>query len=243
MPKTLIRGRCNIPLLPLLVAVLAFSILISLGVWQVFRLQEKELFLNLIKNNLNNEAIDIKTLSGKKFYAKVKIKGEFLADKNLHLYGQRRMSAEKDGYYLITPFKTEDNKIILVARGWFSSKYKKNIDRLIAPNLNMNEIIGVVLPGERKKLFIVDNDIKNNIWFTLDITQAAEVLGLRLENFYLIMDNNNGRDGDILKNLQIDNLLHIRNDHLEYAITWFSLAIGLAVIFIIFYWRYEPSDF
>ncbi len=221
----------------MLVAILAFSILVLLGTWQVFRLKEKELFLSLIKNNLHNAPIDIKTLSGEKFYAKVKIKGEFLLDKNLHLYGRRSMSAEKDGYYLIVPFKTDDNKIILVAVGWFGSNYKQNIDKIIGSIIakNVNQIIGVVLPGEKKRLFIIDNDIKNNIWFTLDLSQASQFLGLKLEDFYLIMDNENLGNADMLKPLRIDNLLHIRNDHLEYAITWFSLAIALVVIFIIFY--------
>ncbi|WP_375332417.1 SURF1 family protein [Candidatus Tisiphia endosymbiont of Temnostethus pusillus] len=223
-------GKCQVQLLPLLLTILAFVILLSLGFWQIARLQEKELFLSSMKNNLNNPPINIKTLSGNKLYAKIRANGYFLEGKNLHLYGRRSMSTEKDGYYLVTPFQTDDNKIILVVLGWFAGRHKKNIDNIID---NSMEITGVILPGEKTKLFVLDNDVKNNVWFTLDLTQASNVLGLKLEDFYLVMEGNNNRS-DILKSLSIENLLNVRNDHLEYAITWFALAISLAVIFVIY---------
>ncbi|WP_417905093.1 SURF1 family protein [Candidatus Tisiphia endosymbiont of Micropterix aruncella] len=227
--STLKIGKCQVQLLPLLLTILAFVILLSLGFWQIARLQEKELFLSSMKNNLNNPPIDIKTLSGHKLYAKIRANGHFLVGKNLHLYGRRSMSTEKDGYYLVTPFQTDDNKIILVVLGWFAGRHKENIDNIIN---NSMEITGVILPGEKTKLFVLDNDVKNNVWFTLDLTQGSDVLGLKLEDFYLIMEGNNNRS-DILKSLSIENLLNVRNDHLEYAITWFALAISLAVIFVI----------
>ncbi|XVN43593.1 MAG: SURF1 family cytochrome oxidase biogenesis protein [Candidatus Rickettsia vulgarisii] len=203
----------------------------SLGFWQLARLKEKQEFLATIKSNFEKPAADLKMLSGNKLYGKVKAQGQFLLDKNIHLYGRRSMSAEKDGYYLITPFQTDDNKIILVARGWFASKYKKDIDKMVSNISNINEIAGITLPSEKARLFVLGNDIKNNIWFTLDIIQATNILGLKLENYYLIMDDHNNSSSDILKPLKTNNLLHIRNDHLEYAITWFSLAIALLVIY------------
>lgn len=229
--STLKIGKRQVQLLPLLLTILAFVILLSLGFWQIARLQEKELFLSSMKNNLNNPPIDIKTLSGNKLYAKIRANGYFLVGKNLHLYGRRSMSTEKDGYYLVTPFQTDDNKIILVVLGWFAGRHKKNIDNIID---NSMEITGVILPSEKTKLFVLDNDVKNNVWFTLDLTQASDVLGLKLEDFYLVMEGNNNRS-DILKSLSIENLLNVRNNHLEYAITWFALAISLAVIFVIYH--------
>lgn len=229
--KTLKIGKCQVHLLPLSLTILAFVILLSLGFWQIARLQEKQLFLSSMKNNLNNPPIDIKTLSGDKLYAKVKMKGHFLVGKNLHLYGRKSMSTEKDGYYLVSPFQTDDNKVILVVLGWFAGRYKKNIDNTADDS---TEITGVILPGEKTKLFVLDNDVKNNVWFTLDLTQASYILGLTLENFYLIMEGNNNRS-DIVKGLSINNLMNVRNDHLEYAITWFALAISLTVMFVIYH--------
>lgn len=231
MSKTLKIGKCQVQLLALLLTILAFVILLSLGFWQIVRLQEKELFLSSMKNNLNNPPIDIKTLSADKLYAKVKMNGHFLTGKNLHLYGRKSMSTEKNGYYLISPFQTDDNKIILVVLGWFAGKHKKDIDNIVDDS---TEITGVILLGEKTKLFVLDNDVKNNVWFTLDLTQASDILGLTLESFYLIMEGNNNQS-EIVKSLSINNLLNVRNDHLEYAITWFTLAISLAIMFVIYH--------
>lgn len=45
----------------------------------------------------------------------------------------------------------------------------------------------------------------------------------------------NNNQSDILKSLSIENLLNVRNNNLEYAITWFALGISLAVIFVIYH--------
>lgn len=229
-------AKCEVQLLPLILTISAFIILILLGIWQIVRLREKELFLTSLQNNLNNPAIDIKTLTGDTLYAKVKMTGHFLLGKNIHLYGRRSISTEKDGYYLVSPFQTTNDKIILVARGWFAAHHKKDIDDIVIDATPEIEITGIILPSEKTRLFVFDNDLKNNIWFSLDLQQAANFLGLKLENFYLIMDGYN-KESDILRGLSIENLLHVRHDHLEYAITWFALAISLAVMFIIYHYR------
>lgn len=233
MLKNFTFGKYQIQLLPFLLIALSFAILMSLGFWQLVRLKEKQEFLAAIKSNFANPPVELETLSSNKLYAKVKAHGKFLLNKNIHLYGRRSMSAEKDGYYLVTPFQTDNNKIVLVARGWFASRYKKDIDNIMSNSFDVNEITGVILPSEKTRLFILDNDLKNNIWFTLDIMQASNILGLKLENYYLVMDNQNNPSSEILKPLKTENLLHVRNDHLEYALTWFSLAMALLVIYYI----------
>ncbi len=231
LSKTLSIGKYQIRLLSLLFTVLAFVILLSLGFWQIARLQEKKLFLSVIKNNLNKPPINVKIFNGHMLYTKVEMNGHFLTGKNLHLYGRKSVSNEKNTYYLVSPFQTDDNKIFLVVLGWFAERHKKNIDNIINYS---NKITGVMIPGEKIKLFVLNNDVKNNVWFTLDLTQASNILDLILENFYLIMEGGDSQS-DILKNLSIKNLLNIKNNHLEYAITWFALAISLAVVFIIYH--------
>ena len=226
--------RRKIQILPLLFIILAFFALLSLGFWQISRLKEKELFISSMQYNLSNPPVDPKTLSANALYARIKVKGHFLSDKNIHLYGRKSMSKEKDGYYLITPFQTSNDKIILVTRGWFAQKHKNSINDIVD---HSTEISGVTLPSEKNRLFVPGNDIANNIWFTLDLQQASQVLGLNLENFYLIMDSSSDNPSQFLKILSTERLLHIRNDHLEYAVTWFALAIALAVISIVYYFR------
>jgi surfeit locus 1 family protein len=226
-------NKYRIELFPLLFTILSLLVLVSLGFWQLIRLKEKNLFLTLVETNLKNLPVDFISANNGTLYSKIRIKGQFLTGKDVHLYGRRSMAIEKDGYYLLSPFQTDNNEIIMVARGWFSRQDKKNIDN-IKNSLN-EEVIGIALPDENKRFFIPENDFKHNIWFTLNLTQMSSILGVRLEKFYLLMQADKSNISNMLKPLPINNLLNIRNDHLEYALTWFSLALALAAIFIMYH--------
>ncbi|MCC8377024.1 MAG: SURF1 family protein [Rickettsia endosymbiont of Graphium doson] len=215
-----------------LTVLITFIILISLGFWQLNRLKEKKLFLASMQENLTSPAIDLAEIHVNLPYHKVKITGHFLPDKDIYLYGRRSMSSEKDGYYLVTPFKTDEDKIILVARGWFSNRNKNIITQ--ATNDQPHELIGVTMPSEKTRSYLPANDVKNNVWLTLDLQEASKVLGLNLENFYLIEESKDISNLDILLPLSINHLAAIRNDHLEYAFTWFGLAASLVVIYVIY---------
>lgn len=215
-----------------LTVLVTFIILISLGFWQLNRLKEKKLFLASMQENLTSPAIDLAEIKDNLPYHKVKITGHFLPNKDIYLYGRRSMSSEKDGYYLVTPFKTAEDKIILVARGWVSNRNKNIITQ--ATNDQPHELIGVTMPSEKTRSYLPANDVKNNVWLTLDLQEASKVLGLNLENFYLIEESEDISNLDILLPLSINHLAAIRNDHLEYAITWFGLAASLIVIYRIY---------
>lgn len=215
-----------------ILVLITFIILISLGVWQLSRLKEKKLFLASIQANLTSPAINLAEIQDSLPYHKVKITGQFLPNKDIYLYGRRSMSTEKDGYYLVTPFKTIEDKVILVARGWFSNRNKNII--MQATNDQQHEIIGVTMPSEKTRSYLPANDIKNNVWLTLDLKEAYQTLELNLENFYIIAEGKDISNIDILLPLSINHLAAIRNDHLEYALTWFGLAISLIVIYVIY---------
>ncbi|WP_342225315.1 SURF1 family protein [Rickettsia endosymbiont of Urophora cardui] len=215
-----------------LTVLITFIILVSLGFWQLNRLKEKKLFLASMQENLTSPAIDLAEIHDNLPYQKIKLHGHFLPNKDIYLYGRRSMSSEKDGYYLVTPFETNYNKVILVARGWFSHRNKNIITQ--ATNDEPHELIGVTMPSEKTRSYLPANDIKNNVWLTLDLKEASKVLGLNLENFYLIEESKDISNLDILLPLSINHLAAIRNDHLEYAFTWFGLAASLVVIYRIY---------
>lgn len=216
-------------LVPLLFTIPSIVILISLGFWQLNRLAEKKLFIETLATTLNAEPVRLSNLENPNIYSKIKIDGHFLENFSIYLYGLRSMSLEKNGYYLLTPFKTYDDRIIMVARGWFAHKEKGNIN-LKSDHTITQSITGVVLPPEKQSIFVPKNDFKNNIWFTLDLREMSENLGLKLRDFYLIQLEPKNLP-TLITALDTKSLLAIRNDHLGYAITWFSLAIALAIIF------------
>jgi surfeit locus 1 family protein len=220
--------KWQLELVPLIVTVIASFALITLGNWQLRRLDEKERFIANIENNIANPAIHLSE-SDTPLYSKVTLTGHFLPGKNAYLYGRRSSAPEKDGYYLISAFAANNGETYLVSRGWIPHSAKDKIDF----TSETETIEGMTLPGERKNLFVPANDLMNHLWFTLDLDIAKSALSISETNFY-IMQTKAETQLLGLTNLNTKNLSKVRNDHLEYAITWYSLAFCLVVIFIVY---------
>jgi surfeit locus 1 family protein len=208
----------------------AFFLLISLGNWQLKRLSEKEEFIKKIDSNLNGLPKTIESVKAQPFYSKVSITGRFLPNKTILLYGKRSAHPENDGYYILTAFEAENGQVYLVSRGWIAQSKKNELLEFSAREINDN-IEAVILPGENKGYFMPANDINKNIWFTIDLKLAQNTLAITETNFYLMQINSHTLPNGGQK-LSATNLNKVRNDHMEYAITWYSLAASLAVIFI-----------
>jgi len=217
---------------PFLVVFLSILALIGLGNWQLKRLKEKENFIAKIELNIKNSPVGMVGLkTAPELYAKIKVQGHFLDDENIFLYGRRSAYPEKDGYYLLSPFKDKLGNVYLVSRAWIPQSVKGSISSF--KSKSEETITAFVMPGEEKRIFIPDNDEKNNIWFTLDLQEASQKLGITKKDFYLMQVNStNLPDGAFPLTSTYLNV--IRNDHLEYAITWYSLAGFLSIIYFLY---------
>ena len=170
-------------LTPLLFTIIFFIILTFLGLWQLSRFNEKRQFTDTVRHNIENPAKEISDLQQVSAFTKLQLRGQFLSDKDFYLYGRRSGAKEKDGYYLLTPFKSFDNQFVLVARGWFPRSIKDSLQNII--NSQDESIVAISLPSEKKQFFVPDNDLKNSILFTLNVEQIAKYLNLPLPNYYL----------------------------------------------------------
>lgn len=215
----------------LFVAVGVFC-LILLGNWQLKRLEYKNEFISNIERNVANPPILISTNNEEvELYSKVKISGHFLRGKDVFLYGRRSASTEKDGYYLLSPFKADSGFVYLVSRGWLPQSVKISVKKFLPPE--HEEIIAIAMPGEEKRFFMPSNDIDGGVWFILDLNMAYDMLGTNLTKFYLMqIGAENLPEG--VNPLSAAYLNKIRNDHLEYAITWYILAFCLLCFYIIY---------
>lgn len=228
------QNRINIynsKLLLILVSIGVLS-LVLLGNWQLKRLAEKNVFIKTIEHNIASPAISISSNAAPTpTYSKVAIVGRFLPNKNILLYGRRSAHPEKDGYYMLSAFEAENGQRYLVSRGWIPQSLKDNFYNFILPHDN-ETIEAFTLPSEHRSFMMPKNDNDNNIWFTIDLQMAHNLLGVTETKYYLMQINNqllpNGA-----KSLSANQLSKVRNDHLEYAMTWYSLAICLALVFII----------
>ena len=204
------------------------------------RLEEKRHFIDSIEENIKNQAVPIQSFpeSAAPLYSKVTLSGTFLTDKSVYLYGRRSASPEKDGYYLLTPFAADNGEVYFVSRGWAPQSVK---DKMEAESYTRKTIEAMVMSGEKKNFFVPENDQKNNIWFTLDLDMAKKLLRVSVADFYLMQINSQNLPKGA-KPLATTYLNKVHNNHLEYAITWYSLAACLFVMFMIYGRKPEESS-
>ena len=195
-------------------------VLLGMGVWQVQRFFYKtEVIESLDKRGSDIPVFsDISKVQQKTNY-KVKLKGEFIKGQTLFWYSLQK---NKMGYYLLVPFKM-DNGILLVDLGW--SKVKKDVQ--IKPGQHV--LSGYLLEFFGPSKFVVNNDIKGKTWFRLDKEEIDKYLGYSIMPLVLKVS-----DKRYLVGQDIFQPKKITNNHLYYAVMWFSLAliwVGFMVIY------------
>ena len=229
----------SISILAVIFAIIITALLLTLGTWQLKRLDEKEHFIKTIITNVASSAhlIDSFDEATPLNYSKISVSGEFLADKNIFLYGRRSSSTEKDGYYLLSAFQATNGKIYLVSRGWLPQSVKRQFNNMTTDTVQ-DDIEAIVMSGEKRGFMVPKNDINQQIWFTIDLELAKSVLGISEDSFYLMQIQSTTLPNGGMP-LSTQHLHQVRNDHLEYAITWYSLAIIFLIIFYIYHKRYK----
>ena len=229
MRKTIKIFGLKFELIPFIFVLFSLVVLISLGNWQLDRLSQKEYFIQTIETNIKNPPIITDNIG---HYEKIEFEGTFLKNKNIFLYGRRSASPEKDGYYLLSPFKTLNGDVLLISRGWIPQSTKDNFSDY-NQQTDTIKIIGITLPHEKKNFLVPENDRKRSIWFNIDLMMAKEIIGINVTNFYLMqIGSEDLPDGG--KPLSTTHLNKVRNDHMEYAITWYSLGACLLILFFIY---------
>ena len=202
-----------------------FSIILfcSLGTWQIYRLQWKVDLINEISNGLNSEPVFYSNTNIKN-YQKVKFSGTFDFEKQIYLYSLNNKG--KPGYDIITPLKINSNEILLINRGWIQKDRKgnKNINKV-----ELNSYEGILKKITKPNPFKPDNDIENNIWYSLKLTDLEDFTGYKLSNFVLFLQNN---QNNLVENKIVSP--DLPNNHLKYALTWYSVALSILLYFLYF---------
>ncbi|UWR02160.1 SURF1 family protein [Ruegeria conchae] len=206
------------------------GVLISLGVWQMQRLAWKQGILAEIEARIAADAVDLPetVTEADDKYLPVTLFGEMKPEEIHVLVSVKQVGA---GYRIIQPFSTAD-RTILVDRGFVPTTAKK-ADRVTGPM----EVSGNLHWPDEIDSYTPEPDIDGNIWFARDVPTLAAALGT--EPVLLIARSKTDPD---IKPLPVDTA-GIPNDHLQYAITWFGLALVWAAMTGYFLWRNRaPSE-
>ena len=195
--------------------------LLSLGFWQIYRLNWKLDLIEQIENSLKNDPVEL-SKTEKKNYLRIKTSGDIDFDKQIYLYNLN--DAGKPGFEVINPIKI-GNENYLVNRGWIPFEKK---DLLEINLVDENQIVGTLMLQTKPSTFKPENDIEKNYWFTLDREDILKFTGRNFSEYVIYLNG----DYKIPKPRVIT--AKISNNHKKYAITWFSMAISILLIYLYF---------
>jgi surfeit locus 1 family protein len=220
---------------PTVFTVPAVLLMLGLGVWQIQRLHWKEGLIAERTERTSAPAIALPGADadvGSLEYRHVTASGEFVHGKEIFL-GARSMNGNP-GYHVVTPLRTADGRTILVDRGWIPLD-RKTPDKRAAGNVTGPITVDGVLRLEGTQTwFVPDNRPDLNFFFWVDLPTMAKLAGLpNTETRYFVEAGKAPNPGGFPIGGQTR--INLPNDHLQYAITWFSLAIALSVIYVLYH--------
>ena len=195
--------------------------LVSLGSWQLYRLNWKLDLISQIEDSLKNSPVKLSNID-RKNYLRIKTSGNIDFEKQIYLYNLN--NSGKPGFEVINPILI-GNENYLINRGWipFDKKNKAEINLI-----NTSSIVGTLKKQSKANSFKPENDIKKNYWFTLDRDDIFSYTGKKFSKYIIYIN------GDYITPEPKVITANISNNHKKYAITWFSMAISILLIYLYF---------
>ncbi|EWY38412.1 hypothetical protein N825_13020 [Skermanella stibiiresistens SB22] len=212
--------------------VVAIAIMLGLGTWQLQRLAWKTELIERIEAGLNAAPVPLPTVIGNPAewdYHRVSATGRFLHDHELDLAA--RSLNGRIGYHVVTPLQRDDGTVVLVNRGWIPTEARDPATRpdgLLSGTVTVEGIVRVPTgPGWMQP----DNDAWANVWFWYDIPAMAASAGVTGALPVIVEAAATPNPGGLPVGGQSN--VVIPNNHLQYVVTWYGLALTLLVVYIV----------
>ena len=207
-------------------AVLLAALLIVLGVWQLERLQWKLQLIAEVDARIHAAAVAppappawAGVTQADDEYRRVAARGHFLnGDESL----VEAVTGKGAGFWVMTPFVTDQGFTILVDRGFVPSDRRDPASRSAGQIAGETTVTGLLRISEPGGGFLRANDPAQGRWYSRDVAAIARAHGLADVAPYFI-------DADAAPNpggLPVGGLTVVSfpNNHFLYALTWFALA-------------------
>lgn len=235
---------------PTVFAVPAVLVLIGLGTWQLDRLAWKSALIEQMQTRVSAPPAPLDQVLAEAGgdlhaveYRTAELTGRFRHQAEMYL-AARSMNGNP-GYHVVTPFESALGRTVLVDRGWVP------LDRKLPETRPQGQIRGEVtiegvvrVPRAGKSWLQPDNEPEHNMWFWIDLPAMAAHAGAgaaggELAPVYLAAGPAENPGGYPIGG---QTRINLPNDHLQYALTWYALAVALIVIYVVYHRRPEGAE-
>ena len=216
-------------LIPAVLIVATIAFLASLGLWQLDRANEKRAIEASIQkaNTGTIELISDENRLLEKEYYQVRLKGQYLSNKQF-IYDNQIID-QVSGYYVLTPFKLENQSgTVVINRGFipWNGDREKLADILIDKTKSE---IKVQISKPIKRIELKPSEISNNfptLIQAVDLVKMSEIAGVNFSSMVGLLDASMDH-GFVRKWEPYTGSIE---KHIGYAVQWFLMAIVLGII-------------
>jgi cytochrome oxidase assembly protein ShyY1 len=238
------RGRTSLAL-PTLFTAASLAVLLGLGTWQIERKAWKEALIATLA--VRTAAAPVALPPQQDWAALTEESAEFMRvrlriepgagdDALVFTSGSTlRDDVKSPGYFVFTPVRLPGGATVVVNRGYVPSRSAPRLD-------GPQEIVGSLRWPEAPSMFVSERD-GSGTWYMRDQRAMARALGWGEVAPFYVEQEAPVPSGGLPHPAPLN--VRLRNDHLQYALTWFSLAAVLAAVFAV--WatrqrRHKPAD-
>jgi surfeit locus 1 family protein len=228
-------------LVPGLAVLAALCLLVSLGTWQLERKAWKEALIATLAERVAAAPTDLPSRSawnsldrGDMEFRRVTFAAEFRHDQEALVYtagSGLRSDVSGPGYWVFTPARLTDGSVVVVNRGFVPEGRQDPASRAVGRVSGTIEIVGAVRWPEPRGLFAPADDPARNLWFVRDHTAMAAARNWGPVAPFFVDQEAPAPPGGLPRVGKI--VPNLRNDHLQYAVTWYALALVLVVVFLL----------
>jgi surfeit locus 1 family protein len=222
-------------------AVVGVAILVGLGIWQLDRKVWKENLIATVTAQLARAPEDLpsreswpRLVPEGNEYTRVTFPAEFIDGEEALVYSAGsafRPDVQGPGYWVFAPARLAGGSIVLVDRGYVPPERKDPASRAQGAPHGTVEVVGVMRWPETRGLFTPADDPKTNVWYLRDPkAMAADKKWATAAPFYIDQESPmplGGRPKPGKLSVELP------DNHLQYAITWFGLALALAGVYVV----------
>lgn len=224
-------GGYRLAVVPTLITLPVVLLCLGLGIWQIQRLHWKEGLIAQRAATLKAPPVapprslaDAQRL----VLRRTALRGTFLNDNEILVHAIAPDGAA--GFDVLTPLREADGRIVFVNRGFVPTALRNRSTRMAGEPAGIAHVTGRIVLPTSPGMFVPDNRPVQGAWYRIDLAAMAKADRLAdVAPFYIDADRTPNPGGWPQGGTALPAL---PNHHLQYVITWFSLAaIGLYIYF------------
>jgi surfeit locus 1 family protein len=236
VPATRRRGV----LLPVLITLAALGVLLALGSWQLERKAWKDALVASLRERLGAPVAALparevwpRLEQRKDEFRRVSFPAEFLHAQEALVYSAGsalRTDVSGPGYWVFTPARLTGGSLVMINRGFVPEANRDPATRSQGQQPGSVEITGYLRWPEQRGLFSPTDDPEHNLWYLRDHAAIAAAKGVEVAAPFYIDQEAPQAPGGVPKAGPLS--VSLPNNHLQYALTWFGLALCLVGVFV-----------